>query len=213
MNTPLTKQHSSPARTQKMMDKIIHKRTNSPTKRTDTDSEQVISIIPASSSTPIGNTYTSTPQQDNTEQTHSPEERQIIHMEEGQADDVPATSSISSLNTADIEALDKILINQNFNEEGEVWGTRSFEQRTQPGIPPTIINAVKLYYIYIYIYIYIYKYIYIYIYIYIINVPTGIKLMLIYVKFILSPIGDNKIVSLSNRFVHNSFLVPTGTTY
>ena len=57
---------------------------------------------------------------------------------------------------------------------------------TQPSIPPTNINTVKLYYICI-------SYI-----------PTGLKLMLIYVKFILSPIGDNRIVSLSDSFVHNN---------
>ena len=115
MNTPSTNQHNSPARTNKKIGEIIQKITNSPTKRTDTDSEQLIAIIPASSSTPNGKTYTNTPQQDNTEQTHSPEERQItnaihenIHMGEGQADDVSAMSTISSLNTADIEALDKI---------------------------------------------------------------------------------------------------------
>ena len=114
MNTPSTKQHNNPAVTNKKINKIIQKITNSPTKPTDTDSEQLISIIPASLSTAVGNTYTNTPQQDNTEQTHSAEERQVtdtiqekIYLEEGQVDDLSAMSSISSLNTANIEALDK----------------------------------------------------------------------------------------------------------
>ena len=79
------------------------------------ETEQLITIIPASSSTPIGNNITNAPQQVNSEQTHSPEERQStdilqdsIHTEEGKSEDNSVTSSISSLNTSDIEALDKI---------------------------------------------------------------------------------------------------------
>ena len=131
MNTPANKQCNSPAITNKRIDKIIQRITNSSTKReTETETEQLIAIIPASSSKPIGNKIINTPQQDNTEQTHSPEEWQgtdavqdIIHTEEGPAEDVTATSSISSLNTANNEALDKIFEESKIKEEGEVWWT------------------------------------------------------------------------------------------
>ena len=114
MNPPANKQRNSPARTNNNIDKIIQRITNSPTKRTaKTEQEQLITMIPASSSTPIGNNIINTSQQVNTEQTHSPEERQgtdavkdNIHTEEGPADDVLATCSISS-DSADIEALEK----------------------------------------------------------------------------------------------------------
>ena len=161
------------------IDKIIKKITNSPKKlTTEPEVEQLITIIPASTSTPIGNNtkarpttdnihqlqptgnntttqqqtkedhlteptgpttstqqdnYTENtpdsnndiiadPQTKNNDNTDIPEERQDpsnendnIHMEEKEddhieekEDDGSGTSSISSLNTADIEALDKI---------------------------------------------------------------------------------------------------------
>ena len=159
----------SPSKREAKIDKIIKKITNSPKKATtEPEEEQIITIIPASTSTPIGNNtkarqpidnkqppqqlgnsevqqkntdkqttqptgscmstqqnnieHTSTQQRDKTnppdqpnkESVDPPEERQDtnterenIHSEE-QEDEYSGTSSISSLNTADIEALNNI---------------------------------------------------------------------------------------------------------
>ena len=137
---------NSPTKRDAKIDKIIKRITNSPKKTTtEPEIDQIITIIPASTSTPIGtNKYTPqrdtdlkttkptgidniieqipTPSNDKT-QPHPqaikdlvdpPEERQDtntdrdnIHTEE-QDDDYSRTSSISSLNTADMEALSKI---------------------------------------------------------------------------------------------------------
>ena len=155
MSTPANKRNTSPTKTKKKIDKIIKRISSSPKKHpAEPETEKLISIIPASSSTPIGtnniktpqhsnaeqtsapmvNNNTNAPQQKNTEQTPTPtdnntnarketnkeqigvsEERQDknteqnnIHTEEGQEDEYSGTSSISSLNTTDIEALNKI---------------------------------------------------------------------------------------------------------
>ena len=160
----------SPSKREAKIDKIIKKITNSPKKATtEPEEEQIITIIPASTSTPIGNNTkarepidnkqppqhvgnsevtqqqnidkrttqptgssistqqnnidpTSTLQKDkinppvqtNKGSVDPPEERQDtnterenIHTEE-EEDEYSGTSSISSLNTADIEALNKI---------------------------------------------------------------------------------------------------------
>ena len=155
----------SPAKREAKIDKIIKKITNSPKKATtEPEEEQIITIIPASTSTPIGDNTkarqpiddkqppqhignsevtqqqniekhttqptgsnisintTSTlqkdkinpPVQQNKGSVEPPEERQDtnterenIHKEE-EEDEYSGTSSISSLNTADIEALNKI---------------------------------------------------------------------------------------------------------
>ena len=169
---PPSDRDNSPTKRDAKIDKIISRITNSPKKTpAEPENEQIITIIPASTSTPIGNNTKTlkhidnkqppqptgndnkdTPQQDmgkqitkrtgpdnNTQQhnkiqqistllnentqtlqqinkglTEPPEERQDtntdrenIHRED-QEDDYSGTSSISSLNTADIEALNKI---------------------------------------------------------------------------------------------------------
>ena len=117
MSTPANQQRNTTEKTNKKIDKIIQRKTNSPTKRTaEPEPEQLITTIPASSSTPIGSNITNPPQQDNSEQKNSPDERlgtdivqDKLHTEEGQAEDEEATSSISLLNIADVEALDKNL--------------------------------------------------------------------------------------------------------
>ena len=172
MHAPPNNKDNSPTKRDEKINKIIRRITNSPKKTPlEPDFEQIITIIPASTSTPIGNNTKilqrtdnkqtpqpsgndneDTPQQDTEKQTtkptgsdnntqqHSniqqtstlpndkiqalqqtnkglsepPEERQDTNTErenihrEDQEDDYSGTSSISSLNTADIEALNKI---------------------------------------------------------------------------------------------------------
>ena len=173
IDNQLNKDHS-PSKREAKIDKIIKKLTNSPKKTTsenDTeqiitiipattpkptgdynkdpiqqDNEQLITIIPTSTSTPIGNNNKDTQEEDNEQEkakptgttnineqytqppheksdTHphilkdicdAPEERQDTNTEannihiEDQEEDNSGTSSISSLNTADIEALNRI---------------------------------------------------------------------------------------------------------
>ena len=169
--TPTNERTNSPSKTDKRIEKIIRRITSSPKKHpVEPETEQLITIIPASSSTPIGNntktlqqddieqtskptgnntnapqqdkreqtsrpsdinanaplhtnieqTSTSTdnntyaPQQTDKEQADPPEERQDRNTEKDnintkdQVDDYSGVSSISSLNRADIEALNKI---------------------------------------------------------------------------------------------------------
>ena len=173
------------------MDKIINKVSKHPTKKTNADMGQLISIIPTCPSTPteVNNTHSATkhptdskeirtstvptcssaPIEDSnirpipvtiTTSDNTPEERknideqiERIHIEEGEQDDTSALSSISSLNTADIGALDKIF------EVGRLGGGVVVDDPSwiQPSIQITNLNTVKLYCIYIYIYIYIIK--------------------------------------------------------
>ena len=146
MNDNPKSKDNSPTKRDAKIDKIIKRITNSPKKTTtEPEMDQIITIIPASTLTPIGtNKYTPqrdtdlkttkptgidniieqipTPPNDKTQPPPQatkdlldpPEERQDtntdrdnIHTEE-QDDDYSRTSSISSLNTADMEALSKI---------------------------------------------------------------------------------------------------------
>ena len=145
-DNPKSKDHS-PTKRDAKIDKIIKRITSSPKKTTtEPEMDQIITIIPASTSTSIGTNNKDTQQRDteqittkptginnNIEQITSPpndktyphpqaikdlidppEERQDTNTErdnintEEQDDDHSGTSSISSLNTADIEALNKI---------------------------------------------------------------------------------------------------------
>ena len=168
-----TNKDHSPSKRDAKIDKIIKKLTSSPKKTAETDTEQIITIIPATTPKPTGNnnkdsiqqdseqiitiipastskpigTYNKDTQEQITEQTKAkptginnnleqntspppeqshthkksikdtcdaPKERQDTNTEtdnihtEDQDDDNSGTSSISSLNTADIEALNKI---------------------------------------------------------------------------------------------------------
>ena len=147
MNDNPKSKDNSPTKRDAKIDKIIKRITNSPKKTTtEPEMDQIITIIPASTSTPIGTNNKYTPQRDTDQKTTKPtgidniieqiptpsndktqphpqatkelvdppEERQDtnsdrdnIHTEE-QDDDYSRTSSISSLNTADMEALSKI---------------------------------------------------------------------------------------------------------
>ena len=172
MYTPTNERSNSPSKTDKKIDKIIRRITRSPKKHpVQPKTEQLITIIPAASFTPIGNNTktlqqddneqtskptgnnnTNAPQQHNREQTARPTginanaplhiniektskstdnntyapqqtdkdqadppeqwqdtytEKDNIHTED-QNEDYSGTSSISSLNAADIEALNKI---------------------------------------------------------------------------------------------------------
>ena len=192
----------SPSKREAKIDKIIQKITNSPKKATtEPEEEQIITIIPASTSTPIGNNtkarqpsdnkqppqqlgnseatqqqntdkqtlqptgscmgtqqsieHTSTQQRNKTnppihsnkEPVDPPEERQDtnnerenIHTEE-EEDEYSGTSSISSLNTADIEALNKI--------EGKCGGgsTRKADNQVSHLIIKTLLNYITYIYI------------------------------------------------------------------
>ena len=147
MNDNPKSKDNSPTKRDAKIDKTIKRITNSPKKTTtEPEMDQIITIIPASASTPIGTNNIYTPQRDTDQKTTKPtgidniikqiptpsndktqphpqaikdlvdppEERQDtntdrdnIHTEE-QDDDYSRTSSISSLNTADMEALSKI---------------------------------------------------------------------------------------------------------
>ena len=109
MGTPATKKPSNAARLKRKIDTITNKISKSPTKKTDTDTEQLITIFPASSSTPIEERNIHTPPTTHTNPNNTPEERlkkdevtETTHMEEGLHDDVSVLSSISSLNTNSI---------------------------------------------------------------------------------------------------------------
>ena len=73
MSTPANKRSNSPTKTNKKIDKIIKRISSSPKKHpAEPETKQPITVIPASSSTPIGSNNINTPQQFNSEQTSVP---------------------------------------------------------------------------------------------------------------------------------------------
>ena len=167
MYTPTNEQSNSPSKIDKKIDKIIRRITSSPKKHPlQPETEQLITIMPAASSTPIGNntktlqqddneqtskptgnnanaplhinieqTSTSTdnnayaPQQTDKDQADPPDERQDTNTEkdniqtEDQDGDYSGTSFISSINTAEIEALNKIFDQSKIKGGGKLWWT------------------------------------------------------------------------------------------
>ena len=126
MSTSATIKQTNPAPANRKNDKIIKKITNSPTEETDNNTEKLIAIIPASTSTPIEDNNTHKTPTTKMHANNTTEERQntddipgTIHTEKGMPENVSALSSISLPNTIDIEAL-----NKNFLTEIKVPGRR-----------------------------------------------------------------------------------------
>ena len=104
---------STPSRAHRKIDKILYRITSSPIKATDSNSEQLISIIPESSSIPVDHNIQLLALTTCANLETNPEERQNkedandnIHTDEG-ADTESSPSTISALNTEDKEALNK----------------------------------------------------------------------------------------------------------